>query len=169
MENKKKNKFGFLANLDVMVASIILAILIILTFAGVICRYVFKAPFTWLEEVQTSCMVWITFAAAGAAFRTGNHVAIEMIVDLMPKKVQKIMEIVIAVIVVIILGFLFVQTIPYLKIFLESSRSTSMLHIPYILIYGISLFSYVDMVISFIYSIIHGVKSEAKEAASGNE
>ena len=98
MENKKKSKWSFLANLDVIVASVILAILIILTFAGVIWRYVFHAPFTWLEEVQTSCMVWITFAAAGAAFRNGNHVAIEMIVDLMPEKVQKVMEIMIAVI-----------------------------------------------------------------------
>lgn len=123
MENKKKSKWSFLANLDVIVASVILAILIILTFAGVIWRYVFHAPFTWLEEVQTSCMVWITFAAAGAAFRSGNHVAIEMIVDLMPEKAQKVMEIMIAVIVVVILGFLFVQTIPYLKIFLESGRS----------------------------------------------
>lgn len=68
----------------------ILALLIVLTFAGVIWRYIFHAPFTWLEEVQTSCMVWITFAAAGAAFRTGNHVAIEMIVDLMPKKHKKL-------------------------------------------------------------------------------
>ena len=89
--------------------------------------------------------------------------------DLMPEKVQKVMEIMIAVIVVVILGFLFVQTIPYLKIFLESGRSTSMLHIPYIVVYGISLFSYVDMVISFIYSILHGVKSEAKEAAGSDE
>ena len=76
MENMKKSKWSFLANLDVIVASVILAILIILTFAGVIWRYVFHAPFTWLEEVQTSCMVWITFAAAGAAFRNGNHVAL---------------------------------------------------------------------------------------------
>ena len=38
-------------------------------------------------------MVWITFAAAGAAFRNGNHVAIEMIVDLMPEKVQKVMAV----------------------------------------------------------------------------
>ena len=53
MENKKKSKWSFLANLDVIVASVILALLIILTFAGVIWRYVFHAPFTWLEEVQT--------------------------------------------------------------------------------------------------------------------
>lgn len=167
---KKKNKgLSFFVNLDVIIASLILAILIVLTFAGVIWRYIFKAPFTWLEEVQTACMVWITFAAAGAAFRTGNHVAIEMIVDLMPKKVQKVVEVMISVIVMIVLGFLFVQTIPYLQIFLESGRSTSMLHIPYILIYGISLFAYADMAISFIYSIVHGVKSEAKEAANSNE
>ena len=60
MENKKKSKWSFLANLDVIVASVILAILIILTFAGVIWRYVFHAPFTWLEEVHTlsiSCFV----------------------------------------------------------------------------------------------------------------
>lgn len=169
MKNSKKSKLSFLANLDVIIASVILALLIVLTFMGVVWRYIFHAPFTWLEEVQTSCMVWITFAAAGAAFRTGNHVAIEMLVDLMPQKVQKIMEIFIAVVVVIILGYLFVQTIPYLQIFLESGRSTSMLHIPYGVIYGISLFSYVDMAISFIYSILHGVKSEAKEAASSNE
>lgn len=169
MENNKKSKWSFLADLDVIVASIILGILIVLTFAGVIWRYVFRAPFTWLEEVQTSCMVWITFAAAGAAFRTGNHVAIEMVVDLMPKKIQKVVEVIIAVIVVVIIGYLFMQTIPYLQIFLESGRSTSMLHIPYIVVYGISLFSYVDMAISFIYSIIQGVKSEAKEAASSNE
>lgn len=90
MESNKKNKLSFLANLDVIIASVILALLIVLTFAGVIWRYIFHAPFTWLEEVQTSCMVWITFAAAGAAFRTGNHVAIEMIVDLMPKNYGKI-------------------------------------------------------------------------------
>ena len=169
MESNKKNKLSFLANLDVIIASVILALLIVLTFAGVIWRYIFHAPFTWLEEVQTSCMVWITFAAAGAAFRTGNHVAIEMIVDLMPRKAQKIMEKLIVIVVVVILGYLFIQTIPYLKIFLESGRSTSMLHIPYIVVYGISIFSYIDMVISFIYSILHGVKSEAKEAASSNE
>ena len=61
------------------------------------------------------------------------------------------------------------QSIGFIQVFVKSGRSTSMLHIPYIVVYGISLFSYVDMVISFIYSILHGVKSEAKEAAGSDE
>lgn len=73
MDKKENKAAAIFGNLDIVVASIILAILIVLTFLGVVWRYIFNAPFTWLEEVQTSCMVWIVFAGAGAAFRSGNH------------------------------------------------------------------------------------------------
>lgn len=169
MEKKENKAVSILMNLDIVVASVILAILIVLTFLGVIWRYIFNAPFTWLEEVQTSCMVWIVFAAAGAAFRSGNHVAIEMIVDMMPAKMQKIMEWLISVVVVIVIGYLFWQSIGFIQVFLKSGRSTSMLKIPYSVVYGIAIVSYIDMIISYFYSIIKGVKSEAKEAASSNE
>ena len=159
MEKKENKASAILMNLDIVVASIILAILIVLTFLGVVWRYIFNAPFTWLEEVQTSCMVWIVFAGAGAAFRSGNHVAIEMIVDLMPKSMQKIMEILISIVVVVVIGYLF----------MKSGRSTSMLKIPYSWVYGIAIISYFDMIISYFYALFHGVKSEAKEAASSNE
>ena len=41
-----------------------------------------------------------------------------------------------------------------------------MLKIPYAGIYGIAMVSYIDMIISYFYSLAKGVKSEAKEAAS---
>ena len=67
------------------------------------------------------------------------------------------------------IGFLFRQSIGFIQIFLRSGRSTSMLKIPYAWVYGISIISYIDMIISYFYSIIKGVKSEAKEAVSQNE
>ena len=159
--NKLKN---VLCSLDTIVAPIVLAILIILTFAGVPFRYILGAPFTWLEEVQLACMVWIVFAAAGAAFRAGNQVAIEMIVDLMPKKMQKAVTVFISVVVLAVVGYLFYQSLGYINVFLKSGRATPMLKIPYALIYGIAPVSYVLMVISYFYALIKGVKSEAKEA-----
>ncbi len=169
MEKKENKVISILANLDIAVASVILTVLIVLTFLGVVWRYIFNNPFTWLEEVQTSCMVWIVFAAAGAAFRSGNHVAIEMIVDLMPAKMQKVMEWLISIVVVVVIGYLFKQSIGFIQVFIKSGRSTSMLKIPYTVVYGIAIVSYIDMIISYFYSIIKGVKSEAKEAASSNE
>lgn len=161
----QESKFkAMLWNLDTIVASVVLAILIVLTFAGVPFRYLLGAPFTWLEEVQLACMVWIVYAGAGAAFRAGNQVAIEMIVDLMPKSIQKIMEIFISVVVLVVLGYLFYQSLGYISIFLRSGRSTPMLKIPYSVIYGIAPVSFVLMVISYFYALFRGVKSEAKEA-----
>ena len=161
----QESKFkAVLWNLDTIVASVVLAILIVLTFAGVPFRYLLGAPFTWLEEVQLACMVWIVYAGAGAAFRAGNQVAIEMIVDLMPKGMQKIMEILISIVVVVVLGYLFYQSLGYIGIFLRSGRATPMLKIPYALIYGIGPVSFVLMVISYFYALFKGVKSEAKEA-----
>ncbi len=169
MEENKFSLKSCLANLDLMIAGTVLAILIVLTFAGVIWRYFLGKPFTWLEEVQTACMVWIVFSAAGAAFRMGNHVAIEMIVDLMPKALQKVMTILISVVVVAVLGYLLDKTIGFIQIFLRSGRATSMMKIPFWLIYGIAIPAYIDMIVSYFYSIWKGVKSEAKEAASVNE
>lgn len=167
---KKENKvLSFLGNLDILVAAVVLAVLVVLTFLGVIWRYVLSAPFTWLEEVQMACMVWIVFAAGGSAFRTGNHVAIEMVVDLMPKKLQRIVEILISIVVVVVIGYLFYQSLGFIQMFLKSGRSTSMLKIPYWLIYGIAPVSFILMIISYFYSLFTGVKSEAKEAASKDE
>ena len=50
MEKKENKASAILMNIDIVVASIILAILIVLTFLGVVWRYIFNAPFTWLEE-----------------------------------------------------------------------------------------------------------------------
>ncbi len=161
---KNNNIFSVLINLDIVVAAVVLATLIILTFFGVIWRRVFGAPFTWLEEVQLACMVWIVFAAAGAAFRYGNHVAIEMVVDLMPQKIQKIFTVIISVIVVAVISYLFVQSIGFIQLFMKSGRTTPMLEIPYTLIYGIAPVSFILMIFNYFYALTKGVKSEAKEA-----
>ncbi len=167
MKNNKVRKI--LENLDIAVASAVLAILIVLTFLGVIWRYIFNQPFTWLEEVQLACMVWIVFTGAGAAFRLGNHTAIEMIVDFLPKRAQKVIQVMISLVVLAVIGYLFINTINFVQLFIRSGRSTSMLHIPYALIYGIAIPSYIDMVVSYFSSIYKGVKSEAKEAVTQNE
>lgn len=148
-DNKIKNIIG---NLDIAVASIALIVLIVLTSSGVVMRYIIGKPYTWLEEVQLFCMVWIVFGAAGAAFRTGSHVAIEMVVDMFPEKVQKIIGIFVDIVVLIVIAYLFKQSIGFIGMFAKSGRSTSMLDIPYTLDYGIAPVSYVLMVISYFYS-----------------
>lgn len=152
----KDNKFlKYILNVDAIIASITLCLLIVLTFAGVIRRRVLNSPFTWMEEVQLACMVWIVFAGATVAFRTGNHVAIEMVVDLFPEKAQKIATYFISAVVVFVLGYLFYVSLGFINIFITSGRSTSILNIPYSLIYAIAPVSFILMIFNYFYGLKH--------------
>ena len=85
VRNDNEKILDILDKIEVAVASLVLLVLICVTFFGVLMRYIFNNPFTWEEELQLACMVWITFLAAPAAFRTKSHVAIEILVDALPK------------------------------------------------------------------------------------
>lgn len=141
-----------IGNLDILVASVALIVLIVLTFMGVIMRYVVGKPYTWLEEVQLFCMIWIVFAAGGAAFRTGSHVAIEMVVEMFPESVQKVIGYLIDIIVFLVIAYLFWNSIGFIQMFVKNGRSSSMLKIPMTVQYGIAPVSYILMIISYFYS-----------------
>ena len=150
---KKKGWLKILCNLDLFLASVALAILTIVTFAAVIMRYVLKAPLLWQEEAQAFCQVWMIFLGASVAFRVGSIVAIEMFVDSLPEKGQKIMGYIIDVIVLFVLSFLMVKSHAYIQqVFGQSGRPTPILRIPYTLIYGVAPYGCALMMISYILS-----------------
>ena len=147
-DNSLKN---IICNLDIVVAGIALLVLIALTFSGVFMRYIVGKPYTWLEEVQLFCMVWIVFAAGGAAFRTGSHVAIEMVVEMFPESVQKIISIIIDAIVFAVIAYLLYNSFGFIGMFAKNGRSSSMLKIPMTVQYGIAPVSYTLMIVSYFY------------------
>lgn len=120
-----------LKNLDLAIASVIFAILVLVTFLSVIMRYFLSSPITWTEEVQLACFLWITFLGAGAAFRSGSHVAVEIVFERLPVKARRAL-----LAVNWILGFFFLGYMTYLSfhlisMLLTTNRSTYILHIPF--------------------------------------
>lgn len=136
MSKKNRNIIKVIANLDFIIAGIALAILVFTTFGGVIMRYFIGKPFAWGEEVQLWCFVWITFFGAGAAFRTGSHVAIEIIVERMPKTMAKYVEFAGYLIVMAVFCFFIYQSGNIVSQMAAMGRSTNILHIPYTVIYS---------------------------------
>ena len=132
---QQRNWRFLLLNIDVAIASIAMCVLVGLTFAGVVARYILGSPFTWIEEIQAAMIVWVIFGAAGAAFRTGNHAAIEVFFEFFPKAVKNIINILILLVTIVTLLFLGYLSIQYMMVFANSGRTTAVLHISYILIY----------------------------------
>jgi len=132
--NKKIS--SYLWNIDLIIAGIMLTLLILFTFFAVVMRYVVGRPITWGEEFQLLSMVIIVFFGAGAGFRLKSHVAIDVVVDRFPPKIQRIIGIIVYILTVIILAYFFIHSASYMGQMFRTSRVTNILHIPYSLIYA---------------------------------
>ena len=167
---KKDSKlFKILINLDIVIASIALVILVGCTFAGVIARYVVGKPFGWIEEIQAAFIVWVVFAAGGAAYRTGNHSAIEILYEIFPKPVRKIVSIFIGLVATAVLGFLCYTSIGYLQLFMRTGRTTAVLNLPFTWIYMIVPVSCMLQIFNYFLVNVFGYEDEVEKLVEEDE
>ena len=149
-----------LRQIDIGISVIALVLLIAVTFAGVIFRYVFSKPFSWQEEVQLALIIWVIFFGARYAFETFSHVAIDMLYELFPAKAQKVLTVLIAVVVTVVLGCIVVFSMKYIQIMFHYNLHTSILHWPYGWIYLPVPISCICMIIQFWENSVAELKTK---------
>ncbi|WP_144186074.1 TRAP transporter small permease [Elioraea rosea] len=75
---------GFVA-LNRLVLAALLGAMALLVFGNVCARYLFNASFGWVEELTRYMMIWLAYLGAGLALRHGNHVAVMLLVEALPR------------------------------------------------------------------------------------
>ena len=69
-------------------------------------RYFFNSPIGWMSEFVQHSMLLILFLSIGWLTRERGHVAVEIVLDVVPKRVRHIMEIVAVLLSGAISGFI---------------------------------------------------------------
>ncbi|MGH1479457.1 MAG: TRAP transporter small permease [Geminicoccales bacterium] len=74
------------ALLTVAKASVIAisVVMIIVTLAQVVFRYVIAAPLPWSEELARYCFVWIVFLGGAIGLSRGIHLGVDLFVNMLP-------------------------------------------------------------------------------------
>lgn len=75
--------------LNVIIATA-LSLIVILVFTNVVLRYIFSSGIIWSQELSRYLFVWLVFIGAIAAFKENQHLAVDMLVRKLPKKLKKI-------------------------------------------------------------------------------
>ncbi|MDR1932000.1 MAG: TRAP transporter small permease [Spirochaetales bacterium] len=70
-------------------ASLTLGGMTVLIFIQVIFRYAFNSPLAWTEELARFLFIWMTFVAGVVAARRGQHIGVELIVNMLPSVGKK--------------------------------------------------------------------------------
>jgi len=163
LKKKISAKYIF-CNLDTILAAAALVMLIFITFFGVIARYIISKPFAWEEEIQLALIVWVTFLGGRWAFIAGSHPAIDMVVDMFPKKMQRTVDAIITAVSVFILLYVGWQGWKYVVQMFSNHRTSNILHIPYALIYIVLP---LGCVLMSLQMIIQGWKEITDRTAPG--
>lgn len=130
-EKKKESKLKyFLLNIDEVLGYIALTAVVVFTSINVILRYFFHFTISFAEEITLIAFIWSSYLGSAAAFKCEEHIAIDLVMNMFPKKAQKWINIGVSVFETIVSG-----TCLYLGIVLCANvgeKTTTVMSIPYI-------------------------------------
>lgn len=87
-----KKKLGWLViHFEEVLCAFLFAMMGIIMFINVICRYLLKYSLAFTEEIVVSFFVWLTLLGAAIAFREGTHLGFTFVTDRLPPNIQKIL------------------------------------------------------------------------------
>ncbi|MEY8337517.1 TRAP transporter small permease [Lachnospiraceae bacterium 62-35] len=149
MQDKKESRLKyFLLNLDEMLGYIMLTAVVFFTALNVILRYFFHFTISFAEEITLIAFIWSAYLGVAAAYKCEEHIAIDLIINMLPKKILRWVNILITVFETLISGAYL-----YLGIILCKNvgrKTTTVMSIPYI---------WVDLciIICFIFMTVYGI------------
>ncbi|WP_108861940.1 TRAP transporter small permease [Ruegeria sp. Alg231-54] len=123
-------------NAEKVLASALLAAIVLLIFGNVFMRYILNASLSWGEELTLWLFVWFVWLGVSYAFHTGDHVRITVLRDVLSERARLYADVVIALLV---LGFLIVLTIECIKLIRQpfvASQTSVVLGLPIPILYA---------------------------------
>lgn len=94
---------SIVTNLDAIITGVTLSICVVLVNANVIMRYFANHPLQWCEEIVTSLFVWTVFIGSAYAHRKHAHLGVDIVINLIHGKAQRIIQVVMQFVELIIL------------------------------------------------------------------
>lgn len=92
-----------------LVTSTFLVIMVVVVFLQIVSRIIIQSSFPWTEELSRFLMIWLTFLGAAFSFQYGAHIGITLITNKIPKKLQAILQIIVAFLCTILFAVLMVK------------------------------------------------------------
>ncbi|MBT9777651.1 TRAP transporter small permease subunit [Clostridium sp. MCC353] len=152
------------AQVEDLISSSALVIMIAVTCLGVITRLTINLPLMWAEETAKICFAWCIFMGAAACYRNKAHIGIDVLISMLPDKGRRRLELgTYLALTAVIVWLIFMSGSYAVSVW---SKPTDYFRIPYTFVAGSISCSFVFMLYHNICFIIDGIKNlkDGKEA-----
>lgn len=158
---------SILEKITVNIAGVALVVMTLIVAINSISRYCFNQPLTYVEEIATSMFVWLIFVGASVCYKEKMHIGVEVFVEMLPKRFQKVIGIIVDIILIISNILLIILSG---KLTCSAwSKLTPVLRIPYSFIDLAAVVGFALMLIYSVEFIIIDLKKFKKNSDSNVE
>jgi tripartite ATP-independent transporter DctM subunit len=74
------------------ICAVLNLVIVILLLVGVISRYVFSSPITWIDEIISIAFLWVAMLGSVLAIDRNEHLRLNLFVELLPPKLSRFVQ-----------------------------------------------------------------------------
>ncbi len=119
----------------------------------------FFASMPWPEEFSRYCYIWTVFLSLGYTIRKKNMLKVAILMDLLPRKLRRSIEIIVNFIMLAIFAILFRYSIIYTGKVKVSGQISPAMHLPMWIMYMSTVVGFVLAVIRMIQETVFNIKN----------
>lgn len=142
---------------------ILLAMISIIMMAQIVARTI-SSSITWAEEFARYCYIWTVFFSLGYTIRKGNMLKVGVVMDLLPNKLRKSIEIITNIIMLVLFVILFYYSIIYTNKVKLSGQLSPAIRIPMWIMYLSTIIGFGLASLRMVQEIIKNFKEFNVEA-----
>lgn len=137
-----------------------LAAMSLSVFGNVVLRYVFNSGLTWSEEMSRYFFVWMVFLGAIAALKDKMHLGVDIVVNALPKGLQKAAFLISNTVVLYLLWLVLQGSWKMTILNMNSTGPATGMPLSYL--YGIGIVSSIWMMILIISSLFKAIRGKSE-------
>jgi TRAP-type C4-dicarboxylate transport system permease small subunit len=135
---------------------------VVLNFVNVIARYVFNASLHGADELQVQVLIAMAFLGAAIVQWRGQHLRMDVLVGVMPAAMQTFLRIAEIVFVIVLAGFVLVQSARYTMQMYSLARTSDALGIPAWFSHGLVVLGFAMILVITLWRIISVRRGEGR-------
>lgn len=144
---------SFLARIETFSVTILLSLMILLSFSQVLLRNFFNSGILWADILIRQLVLWVGFLGASLAVRESKHISIDFLPNILPASWGKFIQIVVNLTAGIISGFLAWAAWRFVQFEMEG-EATLLLDIPVWVFQTILPYSFVVISARFLLKTV---------------
>lgn len=141
---------------------ILFAAVVIVTFAGVIARYILNNSIIWSEEFSRYVFNWVIMLACGLAVGSNSHMYIDVIYRVIPKRAHKAYQTVVDALVLAFFVFMIVYSVKL--VIAAGAQVSAAMRIPMRVVYCGMPLGFTLMLIFGIERLVNDIKGKTEDA-----